>query len=323
LPDLDDGRRAELRRHKIGFVFQFFHLIPRLTAAENIALPMVLAGVDPRRRHERLDAALTAFGLTNRARHRPDQLSGGQRQRVAIARATIMRPAILLADEPTGNLDRRSGEEVVNTLEELNRQQGITLLVVTHDPAMAGRASRRISMVDGGNRLRHSVKPAAGAMTLLDQLRFAGRASFAYPLRTSLMLLAMAIGVGSVVLLSSLGNGARRYVLDEFSALGTNLLVVLPGRSETVGGPPPLLGITPRDLTIADASALARIPTIRAVAPLSLGMAPVTRLGREREATVIGSTSELFAIRQLELAQGRFPAGRRPRAGGRPLCPRA
>jgi putative ABC transport system ATP-binding protein len=145
---LSDKRQAALRRHKIGFVFQFFHLIPRLSAAENIELPMILAGMDAAQRKTRVSEALHAFGLSDRARHRPDQLSGGQRQRVAIARATIMEPHILLADEPTGNLDRHSGQDVVDILEGLN-QHGITLIIVTHDPDLGVRAGRRITMVDG------------------------------------------------------------------------------------------------------------------------------------------------------------------------------
>ncbi len=139
---------ARLRAERIGFVFQQFHLIPRMTAAENVELPMVLAGIDPAERRRRVAAALAAMGLTGRARHRPDQLSGGQRQRVAIARATVMRPAIILADEPTGNLDRASGEEVMKTLEAMHAD-GMTLVLVTHDPSLGGRAGRRLSMVDG------------------------------------------------------------------------------------------------------------------------------------------------------------------------------
>jgi putative ABC transport system ATP-binding protein len=145
---LGDGQQAALRRHKIGFVFQFFHLVPRMSAAENIELPMMLAGLDKTVRNKRVTAALEAFSLGNRARHRPDQLSGGQRQRVAIARATVMQPHILLADEPTGNLDRVSGQEVIDILENLNRQQ-ITLIMVTHDPEIGRRAGRQIFMVDG------------------------------------------------------------------------------------------------------------------------------------------------------------------------------
>ncbi len=146
--ELGDRELARLRGRKIGFVFQFFHLIPRLTAAENIELPMVLAGIAPAERRRRVAEALADFSLADRADHLPEQLSGGQRQRTAIARAVIMRPALLLADEPTGNLDRHSGEEVIALLERLNRE-GITLIVVTHDPAIGGRARRRLHLLDG------------------------------------------------------------------------------------------------------------------------------------------------------------------------------
>ncbi len=137
-----------VRRHKIGFVFQFFHLVARLTAAQNVELPLVFAGVEPRERGLKVERALEAVGLTPRAGHRPDQLSGGERQRVAIARAVIMDPAILLADEPTGNLDSVSGGEIVSLIEAMNAK-GLTVLVVTHDPGIGGRARRRIRLADG------------------------------------------------------------------------------------------------------------------------------------------------------------------------------
>ncbi len=146
---LDERARARLRREKIGFVFQFFHLVPRMTAAQNIELPLILAGVPPGERRPRVEAALQAFGIADRARHRPDQLSGGQRQRVAIARSTVLEPAMILADEPTGNLDQTTSYEVLDLLESLWRR-GLTLLVVTHDPEIAARAPRRIRMLDGG-----------------------------------------------------------------------------------------------------------------------------------------------------------------------------
>ncbi len=145
---LSDDELARTRREKIGFVFQFFHLIPRLTAAQNVELPLTLSNVEPGERRERVNKVLQDYGLTDRAHHRPDQLSGGQRQRVAIARATVTKPQVILADEPTGNLDRASGRDVVEILEGLNRS-GITLLVVTHDPELATRAARQIRMVDG------------------------------------------------------------------------------------------------------------------------------------------------------------------------------
>ena len=145
---LPEDELSEVRSRKIGFVFQFLHLIPRLTAAENVELPMVLAGIPPAERRERVAKALRAVGLTDRAAHRPDQLSGGQRQRVAIARATVMGPSILLADEPTGNLDRASGHEIIELIERMNRE-GLTLVVVTHDPEIGGRARRILKLVDG------------------------------------------------------------------------------------------------------------------------------------------------------------------------------
>ncbi len=145
---LSDEQQARTRREKIGFVFQFFHLIPRLTAAQNIALPLMLSGMSEKKRNKKVEQALAQMGIADRAKHRPDQLSGGQRQRVAIARATVIGPAVLLADEPTGNLDSASGIEVVKILEQLNAN-GLTLLVVTHDEALGKRAKRRIHMIDG------------------------------------------------------------------------------------------------------------------------------------------------------------------------------
>ncbi len=147
-------------------------------------------------------------------------------------------------------------------------------------------------------------------MKTFDVLRFSFRAAIGYPARTLLTLLAMAIGVGAVILLTALGEGARLYVTREFTSLGTHLLIAIPGRSETTGGPPPLLGETPRDLTLEDALALKRSSAIRRVAPVAIGSAPVAWQQREREATIMGSTAEMFDIRQLSMAQGRFlPAG--------------
>lgn len=146
---LSELQLATLRSQSIGFVFQSFHLIPRLTARENIELPLMLAGEAPARRRERVDGLLAELGLGNRAEHKPAELSGGQRQRVAIGRAMAMSPRLLLADEPTGNLDSHSGDEVIKLLERLNREQGITLVIVTHDPRLGARAKRQIQMRDG------------------------------------------------------------------------------------------------------------------------------------------------------------------------------
>jgi putative ABC transport system ATP-binding protein len=145
---LDESELSLIRRHTIGFVFQFFHLVPRLSALENVELPMVFAGIARAERRERALARLQAVGLEPRADHRPDQLSGGERQRVALARATVLEPKLLLADEPTGNLDAASGRQVLRLLREMNAA-GLTLVVVTHDPAVARRARRVLVLKDG------------------------------------------------------------------------------------------------------------------------------------------------------------------------------
>ncbi|WP_319548207.1 ABC transporter ATP-binding protein [Desulfogranum marinum] len=145
---LSDNQLAATRSRKIGFIFQFFHLIPRLTAQQNIELPLLLAGVPSKERQACSTRLIEAFGLAARSNHRPDELSGGQRQRVAIARAVINEPAVLLADEPTGNLDRHSGAEIVELMEGLN-SKGLTLVVVTHDPEIGRRARRQVRVVDG------------------------------------------------------------------------------------------------------------------------------------------------------------------------------
>ena len=139
---------AHIRSTKIGFVFQSFHLIPRLTAAENVEMPMVLSGLNPKERREKVENALARVSLTDRSDHRPEQLSGGQRQRVAIARSIVMEPDVLLADEPTGNLDSSSSKEIIKLIEELN-QGGLTLVVVTHDKQLGRRSNRLIELLDG------------------------------------------------------------------------------------------------------------------------------------------------------------------------------
>ena len=152
-------RAGGVRSRRVGFVFQSFHLVPRLMA-ENIALPMMLAGIAPSERAERVEQALRDYGLYDRAQHKPNELSGGQRQRVAIARATVMAPALILADEPTGNLDRATGDEVVRLLEGLNTR-GVTLIIVTHDAHLGARARRQILMEDGA--IEHDTAVAVAA----------------------------------------------------------------------------------------------------------------------------------------------------------------
>ena len=146
--EMNDDEMAHIRSTKIGFVFQSFHLIPRLTAAENIEMPMVLAGIKPKDRQEKVEQALSHVSLNDRADHKPEQLSGGQRQRVAIARSIVMEPDVLLADEPTGNLDSTSGIEIIKLIEDLNKE-GLTLIVVTHDRKLGNRSDRLIRLLDG------------------------------------------------------------------------------------------------------------------------------------------------------------------------------
>ena len=143
-----EERLAKIRQQKIGFVFQAYHLVPRMTALRNVELPLILAGVAPPERRDRSRGALEVLGMGRRIGHRPDQLSGGECQRVAIARAMVHRPSILLADEPTGNLDTRTGEEIIGLLEELNRK-ALTIVLVTHDPQIAAHAHRLLTMRDG------------------------------------------------------------------------------------------------------------------------------------------------------------------------------
>ncbi len=145
---LREDELSRIRSLSIGFVFQTFHLVPRLSAAENVAFPMIFAGIPRPERARRVTEALEAVGLANRAEHRPAELSGGERQRVAIARATVMRPRILLADEPTGNLDTAAGNQVLSLLEEMHHG-GLTLIAVTHNSGVACRANRVVVMRDG------------------------------------------------------------------------------------------------------------------------------------------------------------------------------
>ena len=164
--DLGETALSDVRRNKIGFVFQAYHLVPRLDAQGNVELPMVFAGIPRTERRDRVAGALEAVDMVDRADHRPDQLSGGERQRVAIARATVMQPSILLADEPTGNLDSASGAQVLELLDRMN-DDGLTLVVVTHDPAVGRRADRVLQMFDGriAARVAGSELPASLGIT--------------------------------------------------------------------------------------------------------------------------------------------------------------
>src|SRR5512135_2690379 len=158
---LKDSQLAEIRNRKIGFVFQTFNLLSRTTAMDNVETPMIYSGATDRRKRSR--AALESVGLGDRLNHRPNELSGGQQQRVAIARALVNHPAIILADEPTGNLDSKAGEEIMKTVERLNCEQGMTVVLVTHDPDVAARAQRIIHVRDGRVEREEVTGRACGA----------------------------------------------------------------------------------------------------------------------------------------------------------------
>jgi putative ABC transport system ATP-binding protein len=161
---LPEEELTRIRRQRIGFVFQTYHLVPRLTAAGNVELPMIFAGVEPRKRARRVEKALGAVGLSGRAHHGAEQLSGGERQRVAIARAIVMGPGLLLADEPTGNLDGATGRLILELLSELRRGERTTLVLVTHDPAVAALADRLIHLRDGRIERQEPALAAVGAV---------------------------------------------------------------------------------------------------------------------------------------------------------------
>ena len=145
---LSDDELAEIRNRKLGFVFQSFNLLPRATAVDNVSVPLLYAGLSRKERRARAEHALERVGLGSRMGHRPDQLSGGQRQRVAIARALVNQPVLLLADEPTGNLDQKTGAEIVGLFESL-RREGVTVILVTHDHQLAQRTDRQVQIIDG------------------------------------------------------------------------------------------------------------------------------------------------------------------------------
>jgi macrolide transport system ATP-binding/permease protein len=315
---LEPDEQAELRREHFGFIFQRYHLLPELSALGNVEIPAIYAGVAPTRRRELAERLLARLGMAERAHHRPGQLSGGQQQRVSIARALINGGEVILADEPTGALDRHSGEEVLKILEELNAE-GRTVILVTHDAAVARRARRVVEISDGHIVADRLVGPpratatraapmAVGAASwrapigrFIESLRMAALAMTAHRLRTFLTMLGIVIGIASVVAMVALGEGSRRKVLSNISALGTNTLEIFPGK-----GFGDTRAAKIKTLVLADAEALARqgyaagaTPTVSTSSSLRYGAI-------EASAQVNGVGADYFAVKGTKLQMGRF-----------------
>jgi macrolide transport system ATP-binding/permease protein len=319
---LDETALASIRSHRIGFVFQSFNLLKRTSARENVALPLFYAG-DPEDGAARADAALRALGLAGREANHPSQLSGGEQQRVAIARALINRPAILLADEPTGNLDSKNKHEIMTILQGLNRDQGITIVLVTHETDIAAYAQRTITMRDGrivedsGVAIRAvaiAPRPAAPTATppdAMDPLAFlrmalavSGRAIARNKLRSALTMLGIFIGVAALIAMVAVGQGADRAVRAQIESLGTNLLIVLPGASQS-GGVRGGFG-SASTLTVADASAIAKeSPAVANVGYQLQQPGQVQYASKNWNTTVTGITPNYLTIRTWPLDGGR------------------
>ncbi|HKA13674.1 MAG TPA: ABC transporter permease [Myxococcota bacterium] len=320
----DEPALAQIRSRRIGFVFQSFNLLKRTSARENVALPLFYAG-EPQGSSERADAALRALGLAGRENNQPSQLSGGEQQRVAIARALINDPAILLADEPTGNLDSANKQEIMTTLRALNREQGITIVMVTHEPEMAAFADRVITMRDGSivddsrpgvrgpavpTRAERSPAPAGRradlpqALALLRMaLGVAARAIARNKLRSALTMLGMFIGVAALIAMVAVGQGADRAVRAQIESLGTNLLIVVPGASFS-GGVRGGFG-SASTLTVSDAKALAQEPAVENVGYALQQPAQVQYGGKNWNTSVSGVSPTFLEIRTWPVDAGR------------------
>ncbi|MFG1477208.1 MacB family efflux pump subunit [Xanthobacter sp. V4C-4] len=323
--DLGPDELAALRREHFGFIFQRYHLLGELTALGNVEIPAIYAGWTAQDRRQRALGLLGRLGMGDRTGHRPGQLSGGQQQRVSIARALMNGAQLILADEPTGALDKSSGEEVLRILDELNAE-GKTIVIVTHDMRVAERAARIIEFSDGAiisdRRTGKARTPpaaaadrgepaAAGAaatrswqalaLRFQEAFRMALLAMNAHRLRTFLTMLGIIIGIASVVCVVALGEGSRQKVLANISSLGTNTLEVFPGKTfgDVRSGK-----IT--TLVVPDAKALADQPYVAAVTP-TVSTSKTVRFGPvEASALVNGVGEQYFAARGSKLAQGRF-----------------
>ncbi|WON78179.1 macrolide ABC transporter ATP-binding protein/permease MacB [Serratia sp. UGAL515B_01] len=314
---LDSNALAQLRREHFGFIFQRYHLLPHLSAAHNVEVPAVYAGLSKVARRERAVALLQRLGLGERTAYRPNQLSGGQQQRVSIARALMNGGQVILADEPTGALDSHSGGEVMNILKQL-REQGHTVIIVTHDAAVARQAERIIEIRDGeivaDSRPPIQTNPQSKKLILTvpspswrqvsgrfrESLIMAWRAMAANKMRTALTMLGIVIGIASVVSILVIGDAAKQMVLADIKSIGTNTVDVFPGKD--FGDDDPTLR---QSLKYGDLSALSEQPYVNALSP-NIGSSMRLRFGSiDVAANVSGVNAEYFRVYGMTFSQGR------------------
>ena len=330
---LSEVALARIRSGRLGFVFQSFNLLARTSAIENVALPLFYAATGPVGRTERFArarAALALLGLAARERNTPGQLSGGQQQRVAIARALINAPRLLLADEPTGNLDSRTSHEIMETLLSLNRERGVTVIVVTHEPDIAGYADRVVTMRDGRivSDERRVPPPAASRPTVAATspgppaqapLSRGSRAGWAFGvmvvaaamqalgrnrMRSALTMLGVFIGVAALIAMVAVGQGANEAVRKQIESLGTNLLVVLPGAT-TTGGARAGFG-SASTLRERDAQAIRHEdPAVSRVGYLIRGVGQVQYGNQNWTTSIQGVSASYPAMTNWQIAEGR------------------
>jgi macrolide transport system ATP-binding/permease protein len=335
---LTEPELARIRSERLGFVFQSFNLLARTSAIENVALPLFYAAggaSSGTERTERARASLKLLGLADRERNTPGQLSGGQQQRVAIARALINDPILLLADEPTGNLDTKTSHEIMVTLQALNRERGVTIIVVTHEPDIATYADRVITMRDGqvvSDERKPAVRPPPEASTGVSragsspspqqtaaaQARSAGTVwAFALmivaaalqalarnKMRSALTMLGVFIGVAALIAMVAVGQGANDAVRKQIESLGTNLLVVVPGAT-TMGGLRSGQG-SASTLTVVDADALRReAPAVGSVSYLIRQMGQVQYANQNWTTNIQGVSANYPPITNWQILAGR------------------
>ncbi|MBP5992364.1 MAG: MacB family efflux pump subunit [Acinetobacter sp.] len=320
--ELEADDLAELRREYFGFIFQRYHLLGDLNAAGNVEVPAIYAGADASERHQRSVQLLTDLGLAEKTQNRPSQLSGGQQQRVSIARALMNGGDVILADEPTGALDKNSGIEVMRILRELNAK-GHTIILVTHDHNVAKNATRIIEISDGNiisdepnipvnddeplekqTLVRPEQKKISSWRSALDRLgeafRMAILAMNAHRMRTFLTMLGIIIGIASVVSVVALGNGSQKQILENISSLGTNTITVYQGR----GFGDNSRSSQTKTLIPADADALAEQPYVDGVSP-SVNSSVTGRFKDiEASTTVNGVSEDFFYVRGLNFQSG-------------------